>query len=245
MNRKGQHFLVDPGVIHRLADYADLSSRDYVLEIGPGTGNLTETLAAKAGRVYAIEVDPRLAGDLEGRFSNVIVVRGDALKAELPDYNKVVSNLPYQISTKITLRLLKRPFSLMVLMFQEEFARRMVAPPGGQGYGRLAINAARYANAEILEHVPKRAFRPQPQVRSAVVRLTPKPREPINDELFDRLSRDLFTLRRKKVGTALQRMGWSPSKLAEIEPSLLDRRPEELTAEDVLELAKALDDGGK
>jgi 16S rRNA (adenine1518-N6/adenine1519-N6)-dimethyltransferase len=112
MRKKGQHFLIDRGIVERIAGYAELSPDDRVLEIGPGTGNLTEVLAAHAGRVYAIEVDPDLARELQelqDRLQNVVIVKGDALKVELPDYNKIVSNLPYQISSKITYRLLSRP----------------------------------------------------------------------------------------------------------------------------------------
>ena len=104
-----------------------------MLEIGPGTGNLTEALAARAGRVYAVEIDPDLAAQLSGRFSNVQVINGDALKVELPHYNKIVSNLPYQISSKITYRLLSRPFETAVLMYQWEFARRMTRSPRQRG----------------------------------------------------------------------------------------------------------------
>ena len=91
----GQHFLMDRGATMRIASYADLGPEDNVLEIGPGTGNLTEALASRAGHVYAVEIDPDLAAQLSGRFSNVQVIKGDALKVELPHYNKIVSNLPY------------------------------------------------------------------------------------------------------------------------------------------------------
>ncbi|MDD4162730.1 MAG: 16S ribosomal RNA methyltransferase A, partial [Methanothrix sp.] len=135
----GQHFLMDRGAIMRIASYADLQPQDRVLEIGPGPGNLTDALAARAGHVYAVEIDGDLAAQLSGRFSNVQVINGDALKVELPPYNKIVSNLPYQISSAITYRLLSRPFEKAVLMYQWEFARRMRAAPGSEEYGRLAM----------------------------------------------------------------------------------------------------------
>ena len=126
-----------------------------MLEIGPGTGNLTEALAARAGRVYAVEIDPDLAAQLSGRFSNVQVINADALKVELPDYNKIVSNLPYQISSKITYRLLSRPFEMAVLMYQWEFAMRMTAAAGSEEYGRLAMVVGFFCRIEILEKVPR------------------------------------------------------------------------------------------
>ena len=137
----GQHFLMDRDTTMRIASYAELKPEDRVLEIGPGPGNLTEALASRAARVYAVEIDPDLAAELSGRFSNVQVIEGDALKVELPDYNKIVSNLPYQISSRITYRLLSRPFETAVLMYQWEFAKRMAAAVGSEEYGRLAMVA--------------------------------------------------------------------------------------------------------
>jgi 16S rRNA (adenine1518-N6/adenine1519-N6)-dimethyltransferase len=145
MRRIGQNFLVDRDVLSRIADYAELNPADSILEIGAGTGNLTEVLSRRAGRVYAVEVDGGLAMGLKGRFANVKVIEGDALKVELPDYNKVVSNLPYQISSKITYRLLSKPFDLAVLMYQREFAKRLIAAPGTAGYGRLSMVVGHYA----------------------------------------------------------------------------------------------------
>ena len=170
----GQHFLLDRSVIERIVSFAGIKSDDRVLEIGPGTGILTEALAARAGIVYAVEVDPDLAGALCGRAPNVQVINADALKVELPDYNKIVSNLPYQISSKITYRLLSRPFELAVLMFQKEFALRMMARPGSKEYGRLGMVAGFFCQIEILESVPRTAFRPVPEVESSIVRLRPR-----------------------------------------------------------------------
>ncbi len=240
MKKLGQHFLVDRRVLARIGDYASLSEEDRVLEIGPGTGNLTEVLSTRVGTVFAIEVDPNLASSLEGRFPNVQVIRGDALKVPLPDYNKIVSNLPYQISSKITFRLLERPFDLAVLMYQREFAERMVAKPGTKDYGRLTLNVALRADAEILERVPRGAFRPMPAVESAIVRLRPREeRIPVDERAFDDLTRTLFSMRRKKVKRALAAMRISPAVLSRIDPDLLEKRPQELSLEDVVDLARA------
>ncbi|HQQ37460.1 MAG TPA: 16S ribosomal RNA methyltransferase A, partial [Methanothrix sp.] len=144
----------------RIAEYADLGPDDWVLEIGPGEGSLTAALAARADQVYAVEIDPELAAQLTGRFSNVQVVTGDALKVELPECNKIVSNLPYQISSSLTYRLLSRPFDMAVLMYQWEFARRLKAAAGSDEYGRLAMTAGFFCRIEVLEKVSKMAFRP-------------------------------------------------------------------------------------
>jgi len=240
MKKKGQHFLIDHAALERIAQYAELCKEDRVLEIGAGTGNLTEVLAERSSCVYAVEIDPRLAMGLQGKFQNVRVIRGDALEIELPDYNKIVSNLPYQISSKITYRLLSRPFELAVLMFQQEFAKRLVAPVGSREYGRLAMVAGFFCEAKILEILPRSAFRPVPEVNSAIVRLLPRSVRPdVKPEVFLKLVEGLFSHRRKKVKKALAALGVSKERLTEIDAKMLDRRPEELTPDQAAELAIA------
>lgn len=242
MRRKGQNFLVDGKVLQRIADYARLGPSDHVLEIGPGTGNLTQVLSRTAGRIYAIEVDRSMAASLDGRFDNVEVISGDALKVELPSYNKIVSNLPYQISSKITYRILERPFDLAVLMYQKEFAKRMVAPAGSADYGRLSMIVGFYANAEILENIPRTAFRPVPQVGSSIVRLHPQlgATERVAFDHFMKLATGLFSHRRKKLSSALEEIGVPKEDLSGLEKSLLDRRPQELGPEEAGKLAKKI-----
>lgn len=237
--KKGQHFITDQSLLTRIADYAELRQSDRVLEIGPGTGNLTKVLALRAGKVYAIEVDPGLAADLQGRFPNVDLIKGDALKVELPQYNKVVSNLPYQISSKITLRLLSGQFEIAVLMYQQEFAKRMIAKPGSDGYGKLSMITGYLSTAEILEFVPRSAFTPAPAVRSAVVRLRPREHE-IDAVDFIRFADGLFSSRRKKIKKALLAMGMSREGLMRLDASLLEKRPEDLTPSEAAELALAI-----
>ncbi len=250
----GQHFLMDRGVIERIAGYADLSRDDRVLEIGPGTGNLTDALAEKAGTIYAIEIDSDLAASLTDRMCaahdtgtktgnccRVVVINEDATRVELPGYNKIVSNLPYQISSPITYRLLSRPFDVAVLMYQKEFARRMTALPGSEKYGRLAMTAGFLCQIEVLETVSKMAFRPVPQVDSAIVRLTMRQdRTEADPAQFIRLAEGLFNNRRKKVRKGLASLGAGPAELAELDANLLDRRPEELTSDEAASLLPAL-----
>lgn len=242
MRKKGQHFLVDRNLLDRIVNYADLVPDDNVLEIGPGTGNLTELLAKKAGRVYAVEVDPDLAAGLQGHFSNVVVIKGDALRVDLPDYNKIVSNLPYQISSRITYRLLSRSFDLAVLMYQREFARRMTSRPGEEDYGRLGMVVGYLCHAEILEAVPRSAFRPVPEVESMVVRLMPREHE-VDAERFIKFAEGLFANRRKKVKKAIITMGVSREKLTGLDSSLLEKRPEELWPEEAAGLAAVISKG--
>lgn len=237
----GQHFLIDRDAIVRIASYAEIGREDNVLEIGPGPGNLTEELAYRAGQVYAVEIDPDLSMQLSGRFSNVQVINADALKVEFPHYNKIVSNLPYQISSKITYRLLSLPFETAVLMYQMEFAKRMTATPGSSNYGRLAMTVGFFCRIEILEKVSKMAFRPVPQVDSAIVQLLPRSDRPKVDPAdFMRLAEGLFNNRRKKVKKGLAAMGAGRWALAELDGDLLERRPEELTPDEAASLVGAI-----
>lgn len=245
MKKLGQHFLEDRGVAGRIISYAELEPGDVVLEIGPGHGCLTKELSLYVGQIYAVEVDPDLANVLCGRFPNVQVINADALTVPLPTCNKIISNLPYQISSKITYRLLPRPFELAVLMFQREFAQRMLAPVGSKEYGRLAMIVGFFSEAEILEKVPRSAFRPMPEVNSAIVRLRPRKQRPkVDAKIFMSLCEGLFRNRRKKVKNALAAMGADKWSVADIDATLLEKRPEDLTPDEAAGLAKLLSDSG-
>ena len=172
--RYGQHFLIDRAVLEREADYADLRKTDSVLEIGAGDGRLTEVLAARAGKVYAVEIDrsfrPELA-ELQRRFPNVEVRFGDALKESFPKVEKVVSNLPFRISVPLILKLLDSEFETAVLLCQKRLAKRLCAGPGERGYCWLSVFVRRVAEPRYLETVKRQAFRPVPKVDSALVKL--------------------------------------------------------------------------
>jgi 16S rRNA (adenine1518-N6/adenine1519-N6)-dimethyltransferase len=209
---RDQHFLVDDRVLDRLPGYLpEDADTSHLLEIGGGTGALTDRLLEVADRVTVVELDPTLAAFLREEFADAIdegrltVVEGDALEVELPDFTAAVSNLPYGVSSEIAFRLLPegRP---TVLMFQAEFAERMAADPGTDEYGRLSVTAGHYAEVDVVEPVPKEAFSPAPAVRSAVVRTTP--REPDyevpDDEAFMALVRAVFTQRRKTMRNAIR-----------------------------------------
>ncbi len=202
----GQNFLIVPDVIERNIERAELSKKDTVLEIGPGLGVLTDYLSRGAGRVYAVERDSRLVQILKNEYSwpNVEIIKGDALKVPLPEFNKVVSNLPYQISSPITFRLLEHDFRRAVLIYQLEFAQRMVAEPGDKNYSRLSLMVRAKAHAEIVERIGRGAFWPKPEVDSAVIVLTPKPKNE-RIELNENLVRALFQHRRSTVLSALKK----------------------------------------
>jgi 16S rRNA (adenine1518-N6/adenine1519-N6)-dimethyltransferase len=244
----GQHFLVDSRVAERHVAHASIGPSDVVLEIGPGLGILTHRLAERARRVVAIEADRRFVGYLRQTLPEVDVITGDALKVEWPSFDVLASNLPYQISSPLTFRLLDHPFDRAVLMYQREFARRMIAKPGTPDYSRLTVGVYRRASATILERVPRNAFHPQPRVDSAIVRLDPRPTPfPLNDaERYDAVVDALFAHRRKTVENGL-RLGWkalaaSPEALEAFLPDLpyRTRRVEELSPEEIARIADAM-----
>jgi 16S rRNA (adenine1518-N6/adenine1519-N6)-dimethyltransferase len=245
--RKDQHFLVDRGVLERIVAAADINKDEIVLEIGAGPGNLTKLLSEKAKHVYAVETDQRFVKKLETDFagSNVTVLQGNALKIDFPRFDKAVANLPYSISSDVTFKLLAMPFQLAVLMYQREFALRMVATAGSEDYSRLSLTVQHYAEVQILFNVSRRAFVPQPEVESTVVKLTPRlPGYTVRDEnLFMRLVTAAFAGRRKRLRNAILKnahmMGIRDPKeiVATLPQDLLDRRAEQVSPEEFAQLA--------
>jgi 16S rRNA (adenine1518-N6/adenine1519-N6)-dimethyltransferase len=248
--RQDQHFLVDDRVLDRIPAHAEGMDLGHVLEIGGGPGALTDRLLAVADRVTAVERDPDFAAHLRAEFAEVVdddrltVVGGDALDVDLPEFTASVSNLPYGASSEIAFRLLPegRP---MVLMFQREFAERMVADPGTDDYGRLSVTAGHYAESEIVETVPKHAFDPQPRVTSALVRTTP--RDPDysvpSDDFFLQFLKAVFTQRRKTMRNAIRNtahisgLGDPDAVVAAADEELLGARAGTLTPADFADLA--------
>jgi 16S rRNA (adenine1518-N6/adenine1519-N6)-dimethyltransferase len=249
---RDQHFLVDDRVLDRLPEYLDESDADtaHLLEIGAGTGALTDRLLSIADTVTAIERDPDLAAFLREEFADEIasgaldVVEGDALAVDLPEFTASVSNLPYGASSQIAFRLLplERP---LVLMFQKEFAERMGAEPGTDDYGRLSVSAQHYADVEVVEPVPKEAFAPPPEVQSAVVRTTPRdPDYEVDDEqFFLDFVKAIFTQRRKTLRNAIRNtahisgLGDASAVVDAVDEDLLSRRPGTLEPAEFAELA--------
>jgi 16S rRNA (adenine1518-N6/adenine1519-N6)-dimethyltransferase len=247
--RLGQNFLLDDSVVKRQVGFADLSPKDTVLEIGPGLGNLTEALLKTGAKVVAVEQDAEFCRFLTKRFGDRLqLVQADAVKAFLPEFNKVVSNLPYQISSPITFKLLDIGFDVAVLMLQREFAERMVAKPRSEDYGRLSVGVYYRAECEILMSVHPHAFWPQPKVDSCVVRLVPKaPPFAVKDkDAFFRVTKAIFSHRRKKIMNSLLSDPAVAPMIGSIGKDSLEKLPyassraEELSPEMIGELADAL-----
>lgn len=209
----GQHILKNPLIINSMVEKAALKSTDVVLEVGPGTGNMTTKLLEKAKRVIACEVDARMVAELHKRFLNTpyhskLDIRiGDVLKADLPTFDICVANLPYQISSPFVFKLLlHRPiFKCAILMFQQEFAQRLVARPGDKLYCRLTVNTQLLAKVDHIMKVGKNNFRPPPKVESSVVRIEPKnPVPKINFSEWDGLLRIAFVRKNKTLASAFK-----------------------------------------
>jgi 16S rRNA (adenine1518-N6/adenine1519-N6)-dimethyltransferase len=204
----GQHFLVNGRVADRHVSVAGVSGEHTVLEIGPGLGVLTERLIPIAKKVIAVETDGRMCARLEDTFgsaSNFELIKADALEISMPKFDLCVSNLPYQISSPITFKLLEYSFQRATLMYQMEFAERMVAKPGTDDYSRLSVGAQHRAACKIEFKVPRSAFWPQPRVDSAVVTIAPRPPayKVADEKLFHEVVKVLFSHRRKKIRTTL------------------------------------------
>ncbi|MFH0961861.1 MAG: 16S rRNA (adenine(1518)-N(6)/adenine(1519)-N(6))-dimethyltransferase RsmA [archaeon] len=201
----GQNFLTDRKTLEFEVSAAGVCGKDTVLEIGPGDGRLTRLLAERAKRVVAVEKDLEMAKFLEGLPENVELVFGDFTKLQpLPEFNKVVANIPYNLSSKIAFILLEgHGFEVAVLTFQKEFAERLVGRPGTKNWGRLSATVSFLANVELLKTVPAGAFYPKPKVDSAVVRIIPK-EKPEGWESTKRAINALFTNPGKTVKNALK-----------------------------------------
>ena len=259
----GQNFLIDPHVLDKIIAAAEITKDDFVLEIGPGIGTLTQYLAEAAREVVAVEIDSTLIPILEDTLSaydNVSVINEDVLKVDLrklaEERNggkpiKVVANLPYYITTPIIMSLFEShvPLKSLTVMVQKEVALRMQAGPGTKDYGALSLAVQYYASPYLAANVPPNCFMPRPNVGSAVIRLTrfEETQVQVKDEkLLFRLIRASFNQRRKTLQNGLvnsQELDFTKEQVAAaiatlgVSPSV---RGEALTLEQFAALANAL-----
>ncbi|MCE1248882.1 MAG: 16S rRNA (adenine(1518)-N(6)/adenine(1519)-N(6))-dimethyltransferase RsmA [Firmicutes bacterium] len=256
---RGQHLLTDKNMMRKIADAADLNKENNVMEIGPGTGLLTELLVQKAGKVTAFEVDRSFTEkltELEKTYSNLKVIYGDFLKTDLAaflsDFEdiKVVANIPYNITTPILEKLLIEgggKITSAFLLMQEEVARRIVAPPGNKEYGRLSVFIQYFCDASVLFTVPPSVFVPPPKVNSAVLKLVFRkdklsPEEAPFRKLMFKIVETAFSQRRKQAGKLLMNMGGQKPEIVEaaMKESGIDmtRRAETISVEEYVKLAQ-------
>lgn len=229
----GQNFLIDPRVLDKIIEAAGIGKEDFVLEIGPGIGTLTQYLCEHAGKVLAVEIDPKLIPILKetlADYKNIEIIHGDILKQDIQgiadQYNggkpvKVVANLPYYITTPIIMELFEShvPLANVTVMVQKEVAERMQAQPGTKEYGALSLAVQYYARPYLAANVPPNCFMPRPAVGSAVIRLDCLSRTPVevkDEKLMFRLIRASFNQRRKTLQNGLVNSGELPYTKEEI-----------------------------
>lgn len=216
----GQNFLIDTRVLERIIAASGVKKEDFVLEIGPGIGTMTQYLCEHAREVAAVEIDKKLIpilSDTLSQYSNVEVINEDILKVDIKrlaeEKNggkpiKVVANLPYYITTPIIMGLFEShvPIDSITIMVQKEVADRMQVGPGTKDYGALSLAVQYYAKPEIIANVPPNCFMPRPNVGSAVIKLTRHKQVPVkveNEKLMFRIIRASFNQRRKTLANGL------------------------------------------
>ena len=235
----GQNYLIDKNKRDQIVHFGNINKNDTILEIGTGIGTLTIELAKKAKKVIAIEQDENIYKILTKRLKdekidNVELINDDALSVDFPKFNKIISNLPYQISSPITFKFLNYDFDLAILMYQKEFAERMNGEVGSKNYSRLSAMLYFKCNVEKLTDVSSESFIPKPQIDSTVVKLTPKENK-ISDsdfKTYSNFTKALFQHRNKKIRNALID---SRHIISNIDKKVLRQRLNDIESEEINE----------
>ena len=242
--RLGQNILIDKNIIEKeIALAGDLEDKT-VLEIGPGNGLLTKELAKHAKKVLAIEKDPEILEEAERNVDaeNVKFILGDAMEIEWPEFDKMISNIPYYISSGITFKLLEQKFQTAVLIYQKEFGERLVASPG-RNCSRLSVNAQLRAEIELCGKVSRNCFKPKPKVDSVIVRM--RPRRVRLPGIFDPLTKAMFSHKKKLLKNALtdssKELGLEKKEAKEMFKEL-EQRAFEMSPQEILELAERVEE---
>jgi len=259
----GQNFLIDSNVLENIVEAAGITKDDFVLEIGPGIGTMTQYLCESARQVLAVEIDKMLIPILEdtlSEYDNVEVINQDVLKVDIKSLVeeknncrpiKVVANLPYYITTPIIMGLFesKVPIESITIMVQKEVADRMQTGPGSKDYGALSLAVQYYAEAKVMLNVSATCFMPRPNVDSAVIKLTRHQEPPVevkDESLMFRIIRASFNQRRKTLVNGLKNsseLDFSKEEITEAIKSIGKEeniRGEKLTLEEFAKLSNAL-----
>lgn len=259
----GQNFLIDANILEKIIKAADIDKEDFVLEIGPGMGTMTQRLCECAREVVAVEIDKNLLPVLEDTLStykNVTVINDDILKIDIlalaRKYNKgkpikVVANLPYYITTPIIMELFESgvPIESITVMVQKEVADRMQTGPGSKEYGALSLAVAYYSVPQVIAEVPPSCFIPQPNVSSTVICLKRHEKPPVecNEKVLFRCIRASFNQRRKTLQNGLSNSGMFNCSKEDIAQAIIEAgfeptvRGETLSLSDFAKLSIALE----
>ncbi len=254
---KDQHMMESEEHLKKVVKTAELSEEDKVLEIGGGTGNLTEKIAEKAGEVLTVEKDPELIPELKSkldRFNNIKIRNEDAMNTKIKGYNKIVSNLPYQLTQPILRKLEGKKFDLTVLTVPENFSKRLRAEKDSKEYSSLSIRAPVYFKIKKIDEVPRESFEPEPKVDSEIIKIKPRDEEEIKENknlfikryLFDsdqkikNYLRDLFWNNGKKITGKEYNKKEAKEKardiLKEVQEDLSEKRPSNLSKKELEKL---------
>ena len=251
----GQNFMIDQNLVRTVADAGALSHEDMIIEVGPGTGTLTEELLERAGQVIAVEIDRDLSRVLRDRFDsrpNFTLIEGDALAGKhglnpqlLEAVNraqahqrrvKLVANLPYNVASPLVIELLIAGADLLAFTVQKEVAQRIKAAAGGDDFGPLSVMAQMLSRVEVLRTLPPQAFWPAPKIESALVRLTRDDRLGADARPFGAFVHALFSFRRKTLRRALAQAGYDFEAALSATGMDGQRRAEEFTPEQLFAL---------
>jgi 16S rRNA (adenine1518-N6/adenine1519-N6)-dimethyltransferase len=256
--RFGQNFMIDGNLVRLVADAGKIVAGDWVIEVGPGTGTLTEEILSRGGQVLAVEIDRDLASLLRERFGareDFRLVVGDALATkhalnrELAEAiraaklkgrtARLVANLPYNIASPLIIELLIAGVDLLAFTVQKEVAERLKAAAGDEAYGTLSIIAQFLSDVEILRTLPPQAFWPAPKIESSLVRLTRRDRLGDSAAAFGTFVRAIFSSRRKTLRKAILQAGLNAEKMLEATGIDPQKRPEEISPDEFLALFQA------
>ncbi len=242
----GQHFLTDNNIAKKVALSLKAEGYGNILEIGPGTGVLTTFIIERGfDNFRVVEIDGEAAGYLKGRYDNLDIIQADFLNLDLDKYFEgemgIIGNFPYNISSQILFRILEYRDKVQEVtgMLQKEVADRIVSPPGSKVYGILSVLLQAYYSVEYLFTVSAGVFYPQPKVRSAVIRLVRRKKEPLNcnEGLFFRVVKVSFNQRRKILKNSLKPL----VDMSDISNALLNKRPEQLGVHDFVMLTNLVE----
>ena len=221
----GQNFLVDNNTINKIINIIEPNEKDNILEIGPGHGALTKELLHLSNNLYAIEIDPLLCKNLKKKFINLNIINADILKWEDDKikYNKIVGNIPYNISSQIIFKFLTKKWDTMILMVQKELANRIISNEGSKEYGRISVMVQNFCEVEYAFDISKNVFHPKPKVDSGILKFK-RINTSINIQKFSLFVKEAFKQRRKKLKNNLKNI--CDYKLIE---EYAEKRPEEIS----------------